>query len=71
MTISLDPIDREIIRTMLPLHRAVSPAQIAKTINIHPATAKSRMEILQLNKILFAVKIGSRLKFLLNKSKVH
>ena len=32
--IRLDPIDRDIIRTIVPLKLAVTPSKIAKTINI-------------------------------------
>ncbi|MBS3085306.1 hypothetical protein J4225_01320 [Candidatus Pacearchaeota archaeon] len=41
--IRLDPIDRDIIRTIVPLKLAVTPSKIAKTINVHPATVQSRL----------------------------
>lgn len=39
-----DPIDKEILRVLAEAKLRATPAKIANTINIHPATAKIRIK---------------------------
>ena len=42
--ISFDPIDREILRVLSKARMSATPSKIARTINIHPSTAKVRVQ---------------------------
>ncbi len=56
----LDPIDRDIIRTLQGLKLGVTPAKIAKTITVHPSTVQRRLVKLDDCRITKCVKRGNR-----------
>lgn len=56
--IKLNPTDRDIIRTLIPLKLPVTPSKIAKAINAHPATVQRRLENLDKLRITECVKAG-------------
>ncbi len=43
-TKKFDPTDREILRVLSKAKLRATPSKIANAINIHPSTAKSRVE---------------------------
>jgi len=59
--IKLDPIDVAILKSLMNTNVKVTPSQIADTINIHPATAKSRILELQERRLVNSFLRGTRL----------
>lgn len=67
-----DPIDRDIVRALAPLRRPVTPTKVARTIGIHPATAKSRIENMwKKDKILNCKYKGNRLMCKVNREQMN
>ena len=56
----LDPIDRDILRTLQPLRLKVTPFKIAKAINVHPVTVQRRMQELDRKSLTKCIKKGNR-----------
>jgi len=56
-----DPIDRDILKALSKSRLRVTPTKIARAINIHPATAKRRIEILNKKKHVDCKFRGNRL----------
>lgn len=57
--IKLTPTEREIIRSLTGLKLRVTPAKIAKTINVHPATVQKKINT-DLRKLIDSEKRGNR-----------
>lgn len=60
MELKLTPTDREIIRVLTGLKLRVTPAKIARTINVHPATVKKKLLVLDKANITVSMKRGNR-----------
>lgn len=56
----LDPIDRDILRTLKNVKMRVTPSEVARSINIHPTTAKSRIEFLRDKDMIDCKERGNR-----------
>lgn len=56
----LDPIDRDIIRSLRRVRLGATPSKIAKTINVHPVTVKKRVIRLSEKGILSCKSRGNR-----------
>ncbi len=56
-----DPIDREILRVLSNAKMPATPCKVARTIVIHPATAKVRMQKMSRMGLLNIKKRGNRM----------
>lgn len=59
--IGFDPTDREILRVLSRARLSATPSKIARTINIHPSTAKSRVQRLHHMKLVTLKSRGNRI----------
>lgn len=62
----LDPIDRDIIRTLTTVRLRVTPTKIARAIYVHPSTVKKRIIRLSALGITDCKKRGNRTMCRLN-----
>lgn len=56
-----DPIDREILRVLSKAKLPATPCKVARTITIHPATAKVRMQKMSRMGLVKVKKRGNRM----------
>lgn len=65
-----DPIDREILRVLSNAKMPATPCKVARTITIHPATAKVRMKKMSRMGLVNVKKRGNRMLVKANKAAI-
>ncbi len=66
-----DPTDREILRVLSRAKMPATPCKIARTITVHPATAKVRIQKMSRMGLLNIKKRGNRMMVRANKAAIR